>query len=191
MQERELHREVESDIDFVLLTEEELKGQAWFRRGAATREMLAKGKVLVKGKQIPWHLHPQGILRRYSEGWPIADTATDTVAPFHHLIPHHSGKHRHQGGFSIFVLEGTGYTVIDGVRYDWEAGDLLLLPLQPGGCEHQHFNTGDKPARWMAIPTNYSGDAVGGGGGQRENSPLWHKYYGASMGPWVDQTKKK
>jgi len=37
------------------------------------------------------------------------------------------------------------------VRYDWEAGDLILLPVKPGGVEHQHFSLGDEPARWMAF----------------------------------------
>jgi hypothetical protein len=63
-----------------------------------------------------------------------------------------SGKHRHQGGLIIFVLEGHGYTTINGVRHDWQEGDLLLLPMMPEGVEHQHFNsTPGKPARWMAM----------------------------------------
>ena len=34
----------------------------------------------------------------------------------------------------------------------WEAGDLILLPIMPEGCEHQHFNRhADKPCKWMAF----------------------------------------
>ena len=52
----------------------------------------------------------------------------------------------------IYILEGEGYSVVEGERHDWEAGDLLLLPLLPGGVEHQHFNTkDDKPAKWIAF----------------------------------------
>ena len=33
-----------------------------------------------------------------------------------------------------------------------EAGDLLLLPLKPGGVEHKHYNRyEDKPAKWIAF----------------------------------------
>ncbi len=47
---------------------------------------------------------------------------------------------------------GEGYSVVDGERLDWEAGDLLLLPLQPGGVEHQHFNRSpDQPVKWIAF----------------------------------------
>lgn len=56
----------------------------------------------------------------------------------------HSGRHRHQGGIAIFIVEGRGYTVIDGRRHNWKAGDLVLLPFRPGGVEHQHFNADSK-----------------------------------------------
>ena len=37
-------------------------------------------------------------------------------------------------------------------RHDWEAGDLLLLPVKKGGVEHQHFNKDDAhPAKWIAF----------------------------------------
>src|SRR5439155_811034 len=64
----------------------------------------------------------------------------------------HSGKHRHQGGLVIYIMEGEGYSVVDGERHDWEAGDLLLLPVKKGGVEHQHFNKDDAhPAKWIAF----------------------------------------
>ena len=51
---------------------------------------------------------------------------------FIHTITTKSGEHRHQGGLLIFVLEGKGYSIVDGERWDWEKGDLVLLPMQPG-----------------------------------------------------------
>ena len=64
-----------------------------------------------------------------------------------------SGKHIHAGGLLIYVLEGHGYTIVDGERLDWEKGDLVQLPLKVGGVEHQHFNLGppETPAIWIAI----------------------------------------
>jgi gentisate 1,2-dioxygenase len=67
-------------------------------------------------------------------------------------MEYHSGKHRHQGGIMLYVIEGEGYTVVDGEKVEWEKGDLIVLPVKPDGCEHQHFNKEPgKPAKWMAF----------------------------------------
>ncbi len=66
-----------------------------------------------------------------------------------------SGKHRHQGGVAIHILEGRGYTVADGDRYDWQKGDLLTLPVKPDGVVFQHFNASEKePALLIAAEPN-------------------------------------
>ena len=46
----------------------------------------------------------------------------------------------------IHVLQGRGHSIIDGVRYDWSDGDVLCIPVFSW---HQHFNTGDRPARFL------------------------------------------
>lgn len=46
-------------------------------------------------------------------------------------------SHRHPGEAIIYIVEGRGYTVIDGERFDWEAGDLVFISHL---CWHQHFN---------------------------------------------------
>jgi mannose-6-phosphate isomerase-like protein (cupin superfamily) len=59
---------------------------------------------------------------------------------------------RHQGGLVIYVIEGEGYSVVDGERVDWKAGDLLLLPIKKGGVEHQHFNANPgSECHWVAF----------------------------------------
>ncbi len=57
-----------------------------------------------------------------------------------------SGKLKSQGGQINIVLEGLGYTIIDGERYDWEQFDALFIPLLPEGTVYQHFNT--DPEKW-------------------------------------------
>src|SRR5204863_5154071 len=81
------------------------------------------------------------------------DTVLDDWIVFVNDIQVHSGKHKHQGGLVIFILEGEGYSIVEGERHDWEAGDLLLLPFKGGGgVEHQHFNKYEnKPAKWIAF----------------------------------------
>lgn len=122
----------------------------------AERERSLKGRVVVRARDLPWVQERQGFVKYYL--WPSRysgrppETALDDWAVFAQRIRTHSGKHRHQGGLVIFVLEGEGYSVIDGVRYDWEAGDLLMLPHKPGGVEHQHFNRQEgTSAKWVAF----------------------------------------
>jgi len=77
----------------------------------------------------------------------------------------------------IFILEGKGHTIIDGVRHDWEAGDLMLLKMTPGGVEHQHFNDDpERPAKWMALIYWPFFDVGGSEITQLENSPLYDAY---------------
>ena len=114
------------------------------------------GKVVIRGKGNPWSQDRQGLVRHYLQpslytGKPV-DTALDGWITFVQEVKVYSGKHRHQGGLVIFVLQGEGHSIVDGERVDWEAGDLLLLPMKPGGVEHQHFNRyEDKPVRWIAF----------------------------------------
>ena len=85
-------------------------------------------------------------------GLNVPDTPLQDWIVFTHEIRTASGKHKHQGGLVIYVIEGKGYSEVDGERVDWEAGDVVLLPLRPGGVEHQHFNLDpDKPAVWIAF----------------------------------------
>ena len=132
------------------------------------------GLVVVRGGETPWYQNRQGRVRYFLLPPYKADTALQTMAVFEQIIYRHSGMHRHQGGLAIYVLDGEGYTIVDGERFDWTAGDLLLLPIKPGGVSHQHFNRhSNRPARWLAfIPMAFqeclSGDVV-----QLESSPDW------------------
>lgn len=46
-------------------------------------------------------------------------------------------KHRHTYETIIYILKGTGYSVVEGARVDWEPGDAVLVPRWTW---HQHFN---------------------------------------------------
>ena len=59
----------------------------------------------------------------------------------------HSGAHKH-GEEAIFIESGRGYSVIDGIRYDWEPWSLIAIPF---GSIHQHFNNGDVPVRYISV----------------------------------------
>jgi quercetin dioxygenase-like cupin family protein len=59
----------------------------------------------------------------------------------------HSGGHTH-GEEAIYIVEGSGFSIVNGVRYNWAKGSTLVIPF---GAEHQHFNTGAIPARYLSV----------------------------------------
>jgi gentisate 1,2-dioxygenase len=139
------------------------------------RHRAETGLVVIRSKEIPWYQNPQGRVRYYLLPPYKADTALQTMAVFEQIIYHHSGMHRHQGGLAIYVLDGEGYTIVDGERFDWTAGDLLLLPIRPGGVAHQHFNRDpSRAARWLALIPMAFQEYLGSEVVQLEESPDWH-----------------
>ncbi len=139
------------------------------------RRRATSGLALIRGTEIPWHQNRQCRVRYYLMPPYKTDTALQTMAVFEQIIYHHSGIHRHQGGLAIFILDGEGYTIVDGERYDWTAGDLLLLPIKPGGVGHQHFNRDpNRPARWLAMIPMAFQQYLGSEVVQLEESPEWH-----------------
>lgn len=131
---------------------EETTSAFTFRWFAEKEKMLKEATVVIKGKDIRWEQNRQAVIKPYLNPANWSKWGSPEWIVFINHIQKHSGKHRHQGGLGIFVLEGMGYTVVDGVRYDWEKDDLIILPVKPGGCEHQHFNTSpDRAAQWLAF----------------------------------------
>ncbi|MBI4333266.1 MAG: cupin domain-containing protein [Chloroflexi bacterium] len=155
---------------------EETKYDIGVRALAERMKQKAEGKIIIKGKDISYEQNRQGVIK-----FLLHRTDWDKVSTpgWHIFINHikvHSGKHVHQGGLSIFVLDGEGYTVVDGVRYDWEAGDLIVLPVKPGGIEHQHFNKDpNRPAEWIAFIYHHMLDVVNMGITQVAEHPDWSK----------------
>ena len=130
------------------------------------------GPVVIRSEDRPWYQTRQGKLRYYLDPVTIKDTPLQHWRVFLHDIKTRSGKHRHQGGLVIYVLEGKGYSVVDGERWDWEKGDLVLLPMKPEGVEHQHFNLDpQKPAIWCAFINIPIQEHLASDLKQTENSP--------------------
>lgn len=51
-----------------------------------------------------------------------------------------SHRHGHINEAPFYILDGTGYDVHDGKKFDWKAGDVCIVP---NACVHQHFNADD------------------------------------------------
>ncbi len=155
--------------------QENLYEQAMRAVNEAMQQRL-EGRVVVKWDENEFVQGRQGFAKYLLHRKDWAKVGTPGWHIFVNRILNHSGKHNHQGGLVIYVLEGKGYTVVDEVKYDWEAGDLLVLPIKPDGCDHQHFNTDpDKPAEWLALVFYPMWEAVGVGMVQKEEHPDWAK----------------
>lgn len=119
-------------------------------------ERATEGKIVLRGSEIRWEQSRQSKLKWYLNSQEDSEDLSATSAlqdwdVFVHEV-HSPGMHRHQGGVVIYVVDGEGYTIIDDEKVDWRTGDLLLLPVKPGGVNHQHFNTDpDKPSTWIAF----------------------------------------
>jgi gentisate 1,2-dioxygenase len=51
--------------------------------------------------------------------------------------------HRHTGSAVYYVAQGTGETIIDGVRFGWGRGDIITLP---SWALHEHANASTREA---------------------------------------------
>ena len=103
-----------------------------------------------KAREIEFNDGPQAFSRHYVEP---KDGITQT---FHlHLEEYAPGgksqKHGHVNEAAFYILDGKGYEVHDGIRYDWSAGDVAIVH---NNCVHQHFNaSATQPARALVIKT--------------------------------------
>jgi mannose-6-phosphate isomerase-like protein (cupin superfamily) len=110
------------------------------------------GAVVIRSTDRKFDLTRQAHLKYYLDSQTFKDTPLQDWLVFVNDVKKHSGKHRHQGGLVIYVIEGRGYSVVDDERIEWEAGDLLLLPIKPEGVVHQHFNHAPgEPCVWIAF----------------------------------------
>src|SRR5918996_2658034 len=105
---------------------------------------------VVKGKDLKLDGGPQHYSRHYMEP---EDGRTQTLHI--HLEEYAPGgktsKHGHVNEAAFYILDGKGYEIHDGIRYDWQAGDIVIVH---NNCVHQHFNASPtKPARALVMKT--------------------------------------
>ena len=102
---------------------------------------------VIKGHEDKFMDGPQSFSKHFVE--PV-DGLTQTLHM--HLEEYAPGgrtqKHGHVNEAAFYILDGTGYEIHNGIRYDWKAGDVAIVH---NNCVHQHFNADPlQPAR---VPT--------------------------------------
>ncbi len=103
---------------------------------------------VIKGKDLLFNDGPQSFSKHFIE--PV-DGMTQTLHV--HLEEYGPGgrtqKHGHVNEAAFYILDGKGYEIHDGIRYDWSAGDVAIVHMN---CVHQHFNADPvKPARALVL----------------------------------------
>ena len=95
--------------------------------------------------KMQWYLHPC-----------IAYAAVQTQIFYRQEIPvgSRSGVQKNGGDVVFYMLEGEGYTELNGTRHSWKAGDVMTLPTYPEGVIFRHVNTGAKPVRLICMERN-------------------------------------
>lgn len=144
------------------------------------REEAKDAIQVVRDEDLPQEVNQQGLMRWYLHP-AIRDTALQTLIFFEQEIPPGSrtGRVKFQGGQVMMIIEGEGYTILDGVRHTWKEGDVVNLPLRAEGVIVQHFNLNkDKPAKFVACEPNWFESTTvdrGSGYEQLENAPEFKK----------------
>ena len=92
--------------------------------------------------------------------------------------------HGHQNEATFYILEGKGYEIHDGIRYDWEEGDFAIVHTE---AVHRHFNASQTEralalvikakATWMHLGLIQQGRSLpfdrAGFGDRQDWSQLW------------------
>ena len=144
------------------------------------REQRKAAVQVIKGAKLPQEISRQGLMRWYMHP-AITDTVLTTHMFFEQEIPpgSRSGRLKFQGEQVMYILEGRGYTLIDGVKHSWKAGDVVNLPLRKKGIVIQHFNEDpDQPAKFVAAEPNlFACTSVDRGSGfeQIEDAPEYRR----------------
>jgi quercetin dioxygenase-like cupin family protein len=106
-----------------------------------------KGSMLVRAEDADFFDLPE----RNSKEWIYSHKLPAKTLGFHvaEFAPNtHGGTHRHLCEAIIYIIEGAGYSLIDGQeRVEWKAGDALFIPPM---CWHSH-HTGDTTVRVIGM----------------------------------------
>jgi quercetin dioxygenase-like cupin family protein len=144
------------------------------------REHRKTAVQVIKESELPLEVNRQGLMRWYLHP-EIKDTILSTLMIYSQEIPpgSRSGRFKFQGDQVIYVVEGRGYSLIDGVRHPWKAGDCLNLPLRKAGVVVQHVNPDpEQTAKLIAVEPNLLACASvdrGSGFEQLEDAPEYRK----------------
>lgn len=119
----------------------------WLETPRRIDQELWNSPAVARDDEIPWVTTPQDAKVKLMVANQLGyATMGSNVLKAEIPVGWHTGRHRH-GEESLHVLEGQGFSIIEGQRFDWHAGSTLQIPFW---AEHQHFNTGTSPVLYLS-----------------------------------------
>ena len=159
--------------------------EVFFSAFKERRRLAHEGQVVIKGKDLPWQQSRQG-RSKYFLHMEAENRAVQDWMLFQKDIQTESGAHTHQGGLVIYVTQGKGFIRQAGQ----DDADLLILPVKPGGVEHQHFNEDEsQSSQWVAFIYYPFLFQTGAMLAQVKEQSNWREMAAAEEGTATDETK--
>lgn len=119
----------------------------WLRRSEENDKAVNNSPVAARGAELDWVETPQdartAVLIGAASGFP---TQGSVLLKSEIPVGWHTGSHVH-GEEAVHILEGSGFVVVDGRRYDFRPGTTLHMPYM---SEHQWVNTGTEPVTYLS-----------------------------------------
>lgn len=119
----------------------------WLHYGDHASEERRRARKVIHEEQLEWVSTPQdarvALLVAPETGfrtWGSASLIAEIPAGWQ------TGEHAH-GEEGIYIVDGEGFSIVNGTRYDWAKGSTLWIPF---GARHQHINTGPGTARYYS-----------------------------------------
>ncbi|HKT18626.1 MAG TPA: hypothetical protein VJR47_11330 [Stellaceae bacterium] len=138
------------------------------------------GSWIIKGKDMPWEINRQGKMQWYLHP-AFDDMPLRSMIFFRQEIAaqSRSGAQRMPGGAIFYVARGRGYTLLDEERHDWNAEDVINIPIRADGVIVRHVNIDPIEAAVLLCADLNLVDLLGVDRGsaleQIEDAPEWRK----------------
>ena len=114
----------------------------WLETPNRIQDQLDDTLLVARDKDIPWVSTPHDVKVKLMVANHLGfATMGSNVLKSEIPVGWHTGKHRH-GEEAMHILEGEGFSIIEGQRFNWHKSSTLHIPFW---AAHQHFNTGDVP----------------------------------------------
>lgn len=124
----------------------------WRYPGAETRRAL---ELLAEEEGDPF----DGVTVRYLNPLTGGPTLPTLTCEMQMLRPKQTTRsHRHTSTVAYHAFQGRGRTIIDGEAFEWEQGDMFIVPLW---CAHHHENTSDETSYLFTVSDRAMVEALG------------------------------
>src|SRR3954467_15814407 len=118
------------------------------RRAAFIEEWRKNRRSVIRREDVALKPTARGMRSGVYMGWDGDSPTRCLDALVHEIDPGEvTTIHRHSWDAQLFIVEGSGWTKIDGVRYDWKPWDAIHIPARSW---HRSGNDGNKTARVMS-----------------------------------------